>query len=97
MSKLRPGAEYIYETVEGVTWATDAENGERRIIGWDHIANISDKELSDDDPETLYNHLKEEQLWRAIRTAARTNKTLQSALEECIIIYKLSKEYQDDN
>ena len=30
-----------------------------------------------------------------ILEAAKTNKTLQSALEECIIIYKLSKEYKD--
>lgn len=94
---LRPGVEYTYETVEGVTWATDSETGERRIIGWNHMANSYDRDLSGDDPGKLYSQLKEDQLWRAIRQSARTNKTLQSALEECIIIYKLSKEYQDDN
>jgi hypothetical protein len=45
------------------------------------------------DGRPLMEHVKENQLWGEIRRAARTNKTLQSALEECIIIYKLSKEY----
>lgn len=39
--------------------------------------------------------IREDRLWGEIRRAARTNSTLQSALEECIIIYKLSKEYKD--
>lgn len=39
--------------------------------------------------------VKEDKLWGEIRRAAKTNKTLQSALEQCIIIYKLSKEYKD--
>jgi hypothetical protein len=39
--------------------------------------------------------LKEDKLWGEIRRAAKSNSTLQSALDECIIIYKLSKEYKD--
>ena len=39
--------------------------------------------------------VKEDKLWGEIRRAAKTNNALQSALEECIIIYKLSKEYKD--
>lgn len=41
----------------------------------------------------LIEQVKEDKLWGEIRRAAKTNKTLQSAMEECIIIYKLSKEY----
>jgi hypothetical protein len=37
----------------------------------------------------------EDKLWGEIRRAAKTNNALQSALEECIIIYKLSKEYKN--
>jgi hypothetical protein len=37
----------------------------------------------------------EDKLWGEIRRAAKTNNALQSALEQCIIIYKLSKEYKD--
>jgi hypothetical protein len=39
--------------------------------------------------------IREDRLWGEIRRAAKTNSTLQSALDECIIIYKLSKEYKD--
>lgn len=38
---------------------------------------------------------EEEKLWNDICRAAKTNSTLQSALDECIIIYKLSKEYNN--
>ena len=39
--------------------------------------------------------LKEDRLWGEIRRAAEHNKTLQHALEQCIIIYKLSEEYKN--
>lgn len=39
--------------------------------------------------------IKEDKLWGEIRRAARTNNALQSAMEKCIIIYKLSKEYNN--
>jgi len=91
---LTPGATYIYETVNGVTWAIDAETNERQIIGWDY-APFQDADQVEDSPTQQYIRLKEEQLWRDIRRVARSNKTLQNAMEECIIIYKLSKDYQD--
>lgn len=37
----------------------------------------------------------ENQMWWDIRRAAKTNITLQDALDQCIMIYKLSKEYKD--
>lgn len=40
--------------------------------------------------------LKENQLWYNIRQAAKDNPTLQAALDQCIMIYKLSKESDDD-
>lgn len=39
--------------------------------------------------------LKENQLWYNIRQAAKTNPILQQALDQCIMIYKLSKDYED--
>jgi hypothetical protein len=50
-----------------------------------------------DEPKLIdtVTRVKEDKLWGEIRRAAKTNKTLQSALEECIIIYKLSKEYKN--
>lgn len=40
--------------------------------------------------------MRENQLWYKIRLAAKTNPTLQDALDQCIMIYKLSKEYPDN-
>jgi hypothetical protein len=39
--------------------------------------------------------LRQNQLWHDIRTAAQTNPTLQAALDQCIMIYKLSETHTD--
>lgn len=39
----------------------------------------------------LHAQIKEDQLWGNIRRAAKTNPTLQRALDEAILIYNLSK------
>jgi adenosyl cobinamide kinase/adenosyl cobinamide phosphate guanylyltransferase len=53
------------------------------------------KEMSDQRVSEHVQRVLEDKLWGEIRRAAKTNNTLQSALEQCIIIYKLSKEYKD--
>ena len=45
--------------------------------------------------EEYATYLKEDTLWKNIRNEAKTNPTLQAALDECIMIYKLSKDYKD--
>ena len=44
---------------------------------------------------TPIERIKEDKLWGDIRRAAKTNNTLQAALDHAIMIYKLSKEYKD--
>jgi hypothetical protein len=39
----------------------------------------------------LHAQIKEDQLWGNIRRAAKTNPTLQRALDEAIMLYNLSK------
>ena len=39
--------------------------------------------------------ISENLLWWSIREEAKTNPTLQAALDQCIMIYKLSKDYTD--
>jgi hypothetical protein len=39
--------------------------------------------------------MREDRMWGKIRRAAKTNETLQTALDHAIMIYKLSKEYKD--
>jgi len=39
----------------------------------------------------LHDHIVEDKMWGEIRRAARTNPTLQDAMDRVIMIYKLSK------
>lgn len=41
--------------------------------------------------DEFYAKMREDKLWGAIRRAAKTNPTLQDALDRAIIIYELSK------
>lgn len=82
MGKLKPGATYIYERVDGVTYARESGSLEREAIGWD---------LGSDPNGEAVAILKESQLFREIIKAAKTNKALQDALDRVKIIYELSK------
>jgi hypothetical protein len=46
--------------------------------------------------KNLIDEIKEDQLWGNIRRAAEDNPALQRALEQCIIIYHLSKDLQKE-
>lgn len=46
--------------------------------------------------EEYVDYLKEDTLWKEIRAAAKTNPTLQEAIDHVKMIYKLSKEYNND-
>lgn len=79
MGNLKPGATYIYEKADGVTYAREFGEVERFPVGWDA------------DTQNKLNELKEARLWREIKQAATTNPTLHEALERVKIIYELSK------
>jgi hypothetical protein len=51
------------------------------------------RQLHSQSPRALDLHaqLKEDQLWGQIRRSAKTNPTLQRALDEAVLIYNLSK------
>ena len=81
MGNLVPGANYIYESPDGglTTYARLEGTTERVMIGQSWQA----KELI------------EQRLWTEIYAKRNTNPALQHAVEECIIIYKLSEEHED--
>jgi hypothetical protein len=89
MGTLTPGAAYIYERNGEEIYAREAGKTERRLVGYQY-ENKVDPRTSDGRP--LHDHIMEDKLWGEIRRAARTNPTLQKALEQCIIIYHLSKD-----
>jgi hypothetical protein len=86
MGNLKPGATYTYEHQDGVVYATEAGTNDRIVIGWDYDPN------KPGDGKATYVESKESLLWREIRMVAKTNTTLQVAIERVIIIYHLSKD-----
>jgi hypothetical protein len=87
MGSLKPGVTYVYERDKGTVYAREfgADPSTRKEIGWDY-----DPRTSDGRP--LHDHLMDSKLWGEIRREAKTNITLQKAIERVIMIYKLSKE-----
>ena len=96
MGTLKPGATYVYERVDNEVYAREsgADPSTRRLMGYayDPVTGHHvdyDKRTSDGRP--LFDHLQEDKMWGEIRRAARTNPTLQDALERAIMIYRLTK------
>ena len=87
MGTLKPGATYVYEKANGITYAREfgADPSTRKEIGWDY-----DPRTSDGRP--LRDHIMDDKLWGEIRRAAKSDITLQEALERVKILYYLSKD-----
>jgi hypothetical protein len=79
MGSLKPGATYIYERADGVTYAREFGSIERTVIGWDY------------DTKLKLDALKEDNLWTDIRSTAKSNPALQTELDRVIMLYHLSK------
>ena len=101
MTQLKPGATYIYERANGVVYAREfgADPGDRFEIGYEYdpvtgqkIPHQWDSRTSDGRP--IHDHMKENQLWGQIRRSAKTNPTLQDALDHAIMIYQLTKTHE---
>lgn len=86
MGTLKPGATYIYERNGSEVYARESGSSERKLVGYTYdgegVYQTSDglKDLAD------------HRLWNEIRAAAKSNKSLQKAMERVIIIYRLSKD-----
>jgi hypothetical protein len=85
MEKLKPDTEYIYEHANGITYAREfgADPGTRKIIGM----TLKEK--------TLHDELMDAKLWGNIKRAAEDNPALQKSLDQCILLYKLTKHYEE--
>ena len=88
MGQLKPGAKYIYERVDGVTYAREfgANSSERFEIGYDWSGEDQQRGRS------IRDRLIEDTLWGNIRRAAENNPALKDALDKAIEIYYLTKE-----
>lgn len=90
MSNLKPGATYIYEKANGITYAREigADPSTRVAIGWDYDPNRPG------DGSKIYKDAKEGRLWKNIRETAKTNPALQKILDRAILVYNLTKDPQ---
>jgi hypothetical protein len=89
MGTLKPGATYVYEKIDGTTYAREfgADPSTRFAVGHDYNARICDSPIID--------HLREDKMWGDIRRLARTNPTLQAELDRVIMLYHLIKQEND--
>ena len=99
MGTLKPGATYIYERVGNEVYAREsgADPADRTLVGYGYdpiTGHKVDYDSRTPDGRPLHDHIMEDKLWSNIRRAARTNPTLQDALERAIMIYQLSKEHE---
>jgi hypothetical protein len=86
VGSLKPGATYIYERVNDTVYAREFGSSDRTVIGYDVDPNGFEtyKRIAED--------YLEDTLWQDIREEAKTNPTLQEALERVKILYHLSKD-----
>ena len=91
MGTLKPGVTYIYERNGDEVYAREFGEKDRTLIGYKYeMENKPDPRTNDGRP--LREHIMEDKLWGEIRREARTNITLQKALDRAIMIYRLSKD-----
>jgi hypothetical protein len=94
MGSLKPGAKYIYERTDGVTYAREfgADPSTRQAIGWKYDPTDPNFDPRTRTGKPLYEQIQETKMWGEIHRMAETNPTLQKALDRVIMIYKLSKD-----
>ena len=94
MGNLKPNIKYIHERVGNVVYRREfgADPMTREVAGWDYSKDDPNFDPRTNDGRPLREHILEDKLWGEIRREAKTNITLQKALDRAIMIYKLSND-----
>ena len=77
MGQLTPGATYIYERSNGMIYARELGKTERKIIGYDLKSSPEQGHFT---------------FWNDVLKESETNPALQKAVDNVIMIYRLSKD-----
>jgi hypothetical protein len=87
MGQLKPGVTYIYERNGDTVFRREfgADLSTRQVMGYDYRTS---------DGRPLHDHLMDSKMWGEIRRAAKTNPTLQDAVDRVIMIYQLTKQHE---
>ena len=96
MGTLKPGATYVYERVGNEVYAREAgaDPATRQLIGFNYdpvSGHLIDYDKQTSTGDRLFDRLQEDKMWGEIRRLARTNPTLQDAVDRVIMIYRLIK------
>ena len=88
MGRLKPGATYIYEKADGVTYAREAgaHPGDRFEIGRDY----------NPEPTVLGMPIKQVAVYVDMVREAEHNPSLQEALDHARMLYELSRDHSDN-
>jgi hypothetical protein len=98
MGTLKPGAQYIYERSGREIYAREFGSADRKLIGYEydpisgHKIDYENHDHRTNDGRPLHDHITEAKMWDEIHRMAKTNSTLQKALDRAIMIYRLSKD-----
>ena len=94
MGSLKPGVKLIHERVGNVVYTREfgADPMTRKVAGWDYDKTNPNFDPRTKDGRPLFEQIQESKLWGEIHREAKTNPTLQKALDRAIMIYKLSKD-----
>lgn len=76
MGSLKPGVTYIYEKADGITYRREPGSLYREEVGRDYAIILRDELL----------------LWEDIVRASKSQPALRKALDNAIMIYRLSKD-----
>lgn len=81
MGQLKPNTKYIYESPDNgkTVYAREENSTDRILIGYTY------------NPDKHQYYSDDDKIWYEIRAAARENTALHNALEQCKILYHLSK------
>ena len=94
MGSLKPGVTLIHERVDNVVYSREfgADPSTRTVTGWDYNKDNPNFDPRTRDGKPLYEQIRESKLWGDIHREAKSNPTLQKALDRVIMIYRLSKD-----
>ena len=94
MGTLKPDATYVYERVGNEVYAREFGSDTRQLMGYSYdpvTGHQIDYTKQTSTGDSLFDRLQEDKMWGEIRRLARTNPTLQDAVERVIMIYRLIK------
>lgn len=84
MGQLIPNVPVTYETINGITYATQHGAEDKKIIGYEYDSRTNDG-------RPLMDHIQDSILWGEIRRVAKTHEGLRDELERVIAFYLLIK------